>query len=193
MPESKIQKSALSILPSTKVAALLDAYPQLEDVLIALAPPFQKLKNPFLRKTIARVASLEQVAQVGRIPLPELVNRLRAPVGQATWYPAELLEPVASYFGPRPEWFSSMRIVSTINEPAHDPNKMPLVTVLERVASLKPGDIVELVTSFIPAPGIELLKGKKLLVWTLQDESKQIKTYICKPMPTHDPEPKCKT
>jgi len=31
------------ILPSTKVAALLDRYPQLEEVLIELAPPFKKL------------------------------------------------------------------------------------------------------------------------------------------------------
>ncbi|HET6144592.1 MAG TPA: DUF1858 domain-containing protein [Candidatus Acidoferrales bacterium] len=183
MPDSGIQKSALSILPSTKVAALLDEYPQLEELLITLAPPFQKLKNPILRKTTARVASLEQVAQVGRISLPELVNQLRAAVGQTPWNPAERPGGVGSYFAPQPEWFSSLRIVATINEQDHDPNKMPLATILERVALLKPGDIVELRTSFIPAPGIDLLKGKKLLVWTMQDELKQIRTYICKTIP----------
>ena len=65
------------ILPSTRVGALLDRYPQLEDVLIALAPPFKKLKNPLLRKGVARVASLRHAAVVGGMSAGELVNRLR--------------------------------------------------------------------------------------------------------------------
>ena len=52
------------ITSSTKVAALLEEYPELEDVLMAMAPPFKKLRNPFLRKSVAKVASL------GQRPLP---------------------------------------------------------------------------------------------------------------------------
>ena len=182
MPDYEIQKPALSIEPSTKIAALLDEYPQLEDVLIQIAPPFRKLKNPILRKTIARVASLEQVAQVGRIPLPVLLNHLRAAIGEAPWKPAEGQGNTADYLTPQPEWFSSARIVARIDEDEHDPNKMPLVTVLERVAKLGPGEIIELTTSFLPAPGIDLLKRKNLLIWTVEIDAKQIKTYICKPL-----------
>ena len=47
------------IEPVTKIAALLDHYPELEDVLIGMAPPFKKLKNPILRKSVAKVASLQ--------------------------------------------------------------------------------------------------------------------------------------
>ena len=36
----------LEIRPSTTVAQLLDAYPELEDALIAMAPAFEKLKDP---------------------------------------------------------------------------------------------------------------------------------------------------
>jgi hypothetical protein len=70
------------ILPSTKVAALLDRYPELEEVLIGLPPPFKKLKNPLLRKGVAKVASLRNAAAVGGITVHELVNKLRAAVGQ---------------------------------------------------------------------------------------------------------------
>ena len=49
----------LIITPKTKVAELLDAYPQLEDILIEIAPQFKKLQNPVLQKTIARVTSLQ--------------------------------------------------------------------------------------------------------------------------------------
>ena len=125
------------ILPSTKVAALLDRYPELEDLLIALAPPFKKLKNPILRRSVARVASLRQAAAVGRMPVSVLVNRLRAAAGQ---------EPIGSedsgggtpYFAEQPEWFDAGRIVTSIDE-RHlpDPNKMPVTTVLQEAARLR--------------------------------------------------------
>jgi hypothetical protein len=70
----------LPILPATKVSSLLDRYPELEQVLIQLAPPFQKLKNPLLRRGITKVASLKQAAAVGGLPVSKLVNTLRAAV-----------------------------------------------------------------------------------------------------------------
>ena len=57
----------LPIDESTKVAALLDSYPELEDVLIGIAPPFKKLRNPILRRSVAKVASLRQAAAVARM------------------------------------------------------------------------------------------------------------------------------
>ena len=44
------------ISPKTKVGELLDAYPELESVLMEMSPAFEKLKNPILRRTVARVA-----------------------------------------------------------------------------------------------------------------------------------------
>jgi hypothetical protein len=151
----------------------------LEDVLIALAPPFKKLKNPFLRKGVAKVASLRQAAVVGGMPVSELVNKLRAAVGQ---------QPIASkdsgviaYLVPQPEWFSAGRIVGFIDESAADPDQMPIVSVLQQAAELRPGDILELVTTFVPAPGIEIMKKKGLLVWSRQESPKRIRTYVSKP------------
>ncbi len=39
---------AFSITEATRIAPLLDAFPQLEDTLIEMAPPFRKLRNPLL-------------------------------------------------------------------------------------------------------------------------------------------------
>jgi hypothetical protein len=44
----------IEITPSTKVNDLLDAYPEIEEILIGIAPPFKKLKNKFLRKSVAK-------------------------------------------------------------------------------------------------------------------------------------------
>ncbi len=169
------------IEPSTKVAALLDRYPQLEDVLIGMAPPFKKLTNPILRRSVARIASLRQAAAAGRMPVHELVNRLRAEVGQ---------EPIASedaaasdaYFTSRPDWFNRTKIVASIDErDAGDPDKMTVVAVLHEAARMQETEIVELITTFLPAPGIDIMKGKGYLVWTAPERDGLIRTYFSKP------------
>ena len=55
----------LTIIPQTRVGELLDAYPELEELLFKLSPKFTALKNPVLRRTIGRVATLSQAAAVG--------------------------------------------------------------------------------------------------------------------------------
>lgn len=168
------------ILPSTKVGALLDRYPQLEDVLIGLAPPFRKLKNPLLRKGVAKVASLHHASIAGGIPLDDLINGLRAAVGQSA-LPPEDLQGAVSYFSGKPEWFDPAKIVTSIDERAADPDKMPVASVLQAAIRLHPDEIVELITTFIPAPGIDIMKKKGFLVWSVRDEANLVRTYVLRP------------
>lgn len=172
----------LPILPSTRVGALLDRYPQLEDVLIALAPPFRKLKNPLLRKGVARVATLRHAAVVGGLSVNALVNRLRAAAGQE---PLALEDSAGadSYFADQPDWFSRDRIIESIDERTADPDKMPIAAILQSAARLRSAEIIELITTFIPAPGIDVLKKKGFLVWSVRAENDSIRTYISKPLP----------
>lgn len=67
----------LDITPQTLIGDLLKNYPQLEDTLIEIAPVFRKLKNPILRKTVARVTTLKQAAVVGNVSLSTMINELR--------------------------------------------------------------------------------------------------------------------
>ncbi|MHC4830644.1 MAG: DUF1858 domain-containing protein [Planctomycetota bacterium] len=46
--------NSLPITPETKVAQLLQHYPELEETLIAMAPAFKKLRNPVLRRSVAK-------------------------------------------------------------------------------------------------------------------------------------------
>jgi hypothetical protein len=103
----------IEITPSTKVADLLDSYPEIEETLIGIAPPFKKLKNKFLRKSVAKVATIKHIASVGNVPINELINKLREAVGQSKtndFYEDE------NYFSGRPEWFSVDKISLSINE-----------------------------------------------------------------------------
>jgi hypothetical protein len=143
----------LIITPRTKIYDLLKSYPELEDVLIELAPVFKKLKNPVLRRTIARVTTLQQAAQVGEIPVHTLVNSLRQKVGQDT---LEGLEAGTTGHSSRPSWLTEEKIVNRLDaRPIIEQGGHPLGVVLEAVKELKPGEIYELTTPFLPAPLIE--------------------------------------
>ena len=145
--------SPLIITPRTKVHELLTAYPELEDVLIEIAPVFKKLKNPVLRRTIARVTTLQQAAQVGAVPVHTLVNTLRQKVGQDT---LEGLEAGTAGHSEKPSWLVETSIVKRLDaRPIIEQGGHPLGEVLESVKDLKPGEIFELTTPFLPAPLIE--------------------------------------
>ena len=73
----------MDISSETKVNDLLQAFPQLEDVLIDLNPKFKSLKNPLLRNSVGRVATLKQAASVVNLPLLTFINHLRDAVGQS--------------------------------------------------------------------------------------------------------------
>ena len=72
---------SLPIGPETTVGALLEAYPELEGVLVGMAPVFAKLRNPVIRRTVAKVAALEQAAKIGDVSLQAMIVRLRDATG----------------------------------------------------------------------------------------------------------------
>jgi hypothetical protein len=60
-----------------------------------------------------------------------------------------------------------------------DPTVMPINPLLRAAKDLKGGEIAQLVTSHLPAPGIDLLRAKGYLTWTVEDDQ-AIKTYVTK-------------
>jgi len=171
-------QSSIEITPSVTVHALLETHPELEDVLIGIAPPFKKLKNPLLRKSVAKVATIKHIASVGGVPLDELIARIREAVGQGA--SAESYDD-QDYFGEQPAWFSPEKVTLSIEEEKiEDKDRMTLVTIIKKARDVKKGEIIELVTSFLPAPGIDLLKAKGYSVWTKKEDEDTIKSYFLK-------------
>ena len=170
----------LEITPSVTVHELLETYPELEDVLIGIAEPFKKLKNPFLRKTIAKVATIKHISSVGGVPLDELIDKLRIAVGQA---PSNESYTDEDYFGEQPEWFSKEKVVVSVDE-ARQENKdeFTLTAIMRESKNVNPGEIIELVTSFLPAPGIDTLRAKGYLAWVKKEDGGIIKSYFQKPV-----------
>ena len=167
----------LIITPRTRVHELLEAYPELESVLIELAPVFSKLRNPVLRRTIARVTSLQQAAAVGNIPVHHLVNTLRQKVGQ------DRLEGIeASNSGNRqPSWYDPDKITKRLDaRPVIEQGGHPLGDVLTGVRELKSGEIYELITPFFPAPLIERVVAQGFDHWSKAESEDCYFNYFLK-------------
>lgn len=160
--------SKIIISPKTRVGELLDTYPYLEPILMEMSPAFEKLKNPILRKTVARVATLQQVAIVGGLNVDELVNRLRKEVGQSA---GETDSPDFEYLSvDSPDWFDEAKIVKRFDaSPIINSGGSPMNEILYQTNLLKPGEIFELQTPFIPAPIIDMLMGKGYKVHCVQN------------------------
>jgi len=150
------------ITPKAKVADVLEAHPELEDVLIATTPMFRKLRNPVLRKTIARITSLERAAEIAGLPPRELVIRLREAagieVGDDDLPDADQV--VDSDERPAP-WVDAARVVWTIDaDQLLASEQQPISAVQSRAAALEADDLGLVRSSFRPAPLIELLGGQ---------------------------------
>ena len=67
----------VKITGDTIVGDLLDRYPFLEDTLLSLSPLFRNLQNPVLRKTAARMATLQHGSGMTGVPLDKMLEALR--------------------------------------------------------------------------------------------------------------------
>jgi hypothetical protein len=170
MPETML------ITPETKILALLENYPQLEETLLSISPAFAKLQNPLLRRTIARMATLRQVAQIGNVPLAELINRLRRAAGQSEGMFEESMN------AERPIWLDMNNIQERLDaRPMLEAGEHPLAVVLSALPKLPNGKIYELTTPFLPAPLLEQVRQKGFQVFSETLSENLVKNYFCKP------------
>jgi uncharacterized protein (DUF2249 family) len=167
----------IDIIPETKVGDLIKNYPQLEDELIRLAPVFAKLKNPILRKTVARVATLRQAAQVGNIQIGHLINSLRQAAGVGESIVSEDVGKTGLV--PKPEWLNEMNIAVTFDSREMIARgNQSLGHVMKELRKLNPGQIYKLVTPFYPAPLIDKVKSDGFEVWSITKNKETVETFI---------------
>lgn len=166
------------ISPKTKVMQLIETWPELEDVLIDYVPAFSKLKNPVLRKTVARIATLQQAASVGNVKVEDLVNRLRKEVGQ------DLLRENEgnAYNINRPRWYDESKIHNELDARAMlDAGEHPVNQVMADLKQLPAGKIYRLTAPFLPAPLIDKASSVSVEHWVKEVSGEEFVIYFYKP------------
>lgn len=172
----------MEITPQTKVAELLDAFPQLEEKLISLSPAFKKLNNPILRNTIAKVTSLEQAASMVGIRTDDLILQLKSLLGITDADDKTKIEARESEYlldeGSLPDWYNKGVITSRFDATAAlDKGDNPLRSVNNLASELENGGILEIRSPFVPVPMLEILKGKGFEVFSIK-RGEDIFSYI---------------
>lgn len=154
----------LDINLQTKIADLLTAYPQLEDKLISISPLFAKLQNPILRRTVAKVTSVQQAASIANIAPPHLVKQLREIVGLTM---QNIEQETDTQNTPKPSWWSEDKIAKCFDAtPIIESGESPMQTILQLSSELQGDTILEITAPFRPAPILDILASKGFKVWS---------------------------
>ena len=169
----------MDITPKTKLVEILDAYPELEEEVIKMAPPFKNLKNPVLRKTIGKLATLSKIAVIGKVDVWEIVNELRRRVGLDPL--GDEMDPVSEPFqAETPSWVAGSPIHTVDGSDMLDRGEHPLNHVNQLMATLQPGQFILLKTTFAPLPMHEAMTKQGYKVFYREVSQDNHRTYIGK-------------
>ena len=129
----------MKITKDMKVSEVLEAYPQLLDVIASYNPHFEKLRNKMLRQLMAPRVRLEQAARIGGVNLEDFLATLNRAIGK---------EPEA--VGPPPEGTPEVK-EGIVSERGEDQGELvfldvrgleppePMIKVLEALNMLREG------------------------------------------------------
>lgn len=165
------------ITPKSKVLQVIEEYPELEDVLMEYVPVFKNLKNPVLRRTVARVATLQQAAAIGNVKVEDLVNRLRKATGQDAWTG----EGGQTYNTERPAWFDESLVTETLDaREMLQRGEHPVNQVIADLQILKPGGIYKVDAPFLPAPMLDKATSLEVEHWLVKQADDHYVIYFRK-------------
>jgi hypothetical protein len=146
--------------PDTLVAEAIADDPAVVARLVALNPTFRKLKNPVLRRVMARLVNFRDAARVAGVPLDDM---LAAANGAATGRAAEHPARPAPGPQPRPKWVGTVDLDSPTRfdaRPLLARDEEPLGPVMRLAAKIREGGDLVVDAPFDPAPLRRVLRGK---------------------------------
>ncbi len=160
----------------TKIADLLNDYNGMQDILIEINPKFEKLNNPVLRRTLAKIAGVKQAAVVGGMDPMDLLNQLRIAVGQDPVSVQGKKEVVTVL--ERPSWtFAEPKAILKADE-ILDREKNPLAEASKVLKQFKKGDILGIISDFRPEPLIEAFEKSGYTVYCQSKGDDRFVTYV---------------
>jgi hypothetical protein len=157
----------MNIDKNTKLLDLLNEHPELEEYVISLAPPFKNLKNPILRKTIGRLATLEKAALMGGLKVNDFMNSIREKLGMEKLIDTD--SDNSEGLNSEPVWIKQSAAHTINGIEMLEQGIHPLNEVFRLMGEINHGEYVLLVTNFTPVPLIDAMEAKGYTVFTKED------------------------
>ncbi len=138
----------------TKIKTALEKHPELKDVLISYSSKFKKLNNKLIFNTVARWATFNDVAKIGKISICDLLHTVNSAIGEEEnlekIFPECIKETDSLQQETKPEWYDKIKqfvIYDVRNEEGYFFPK-----IIEKLRQLKPSQALTVINSFDPLP-----------------------------------------
>ncbi len=173
----------MKITPQTNVLEMIKAHPELVDVLIKYNEHFKLLKNPIMKKTFARLATVKHAAKAAGVNLPDMIKVLNNAIGETV--SDNDIDSVTADTEPL------IRVKALVEEKHAKVYKLdvrelmrtggePFNQIMQTVAKVKNGEAFLLETIFEPAPLYDMLKKKGFIHETEMPGSGHYKIWFYK-------------
>lgn len=154
----------MKITPQTKIIDIIRAHPQIIEVLASYNSRFELLRNPIMRRTFARLATVEHASKVAGVSLTELVKLLNNAIGEKV-SEEDIVEEKGDnkQAGIPVKDIIEQNQVKTIKLDVRDIMKKgeePFNIIMHTVANLNKGEALILETIFEPVPLYDVLKKR---------------------------------
>lgn len=167
----------MKISSSTKIASIVSANPLALEAIVSISKSFEKLRNPYLYRLMAKRASIQMATKIAGCKLSDFYEKLK-PLGfEMEMEPIEEnenLELNSSF----PE-DANLKIIKLDVRSMLNNGEDPLHAILAKVNVLNNSQILELTNSFLPIPLISLLEKQGFVyqVVTNEDEIAVVRFY----------------
>lgn len=169
----------MTIDPNTKIATLLKAHPEALDAIVSIAPKFERLRNPLLRRLMAGRTSIAMAAKIGGCGIDKFYETLR-PLGFEVDDKVEVADEAPQAMPVflqkvKPENIRSLDVRPTISA-----GKDPLKDIMQAVKGTPLAGALKVVNSFEPTPLIAVLEkqGYQSYVNVIDDDT--VETWFFK-------------
>ena len=154
-----------------RISSIIAHDQRLVDVLAAASPMFERLRNPALRRVMARLVTVEQAARIAGLDPADLLERLNdasgsaaiRPTGVPFMEPAEQgsVAPPAHLARTRPECFRDVDVRDELRAGGE-----PFTRIMAARRAMQPGDVLRVRAIFEPAPLYPVMTKQGLAHWT---------------------------
>ena len=138
----------------TKIKTALEKHPELKDVLISYSSKFKKLNNKFIFNTVARWATFNDVAKIGKISICDLLHTVNTAIGEEEnlekIFPECIKEDNDLEQEYKPEWYDEIK--QFVIYDVRDDEGYFFPKIIERLKQLKPAQALTVINSFDPLP-----------------------------------------
>lgn len=169
----------MRINEKTKISQLLKANPDALEAIITISPDFKKLRNPILRRVMAGRTTIKMASKIGGCEPKDFLKAL-APLG-FEWDDSNVDEDEKIERKPFPKYLNELSKDKIVILDVRDMIKNaqdPLRPIQSKVKELEPGQALNVINSFEPAPLISLLERQGFKAFVDQVEDERFDTYF---------------